>query len=285
VPNNAQNKNTLLGKILRIDVNAGAPYAVPPDNPFVGAVEGLDEIFALGMRNPRRFSFDRATGQQWVGDVGQGTREEVDTPIVNGGNYGWRVFEGFFCTPNDPPLCAPPNDYLSPVFDYTHSNGRCSLTGGYVYRGQQGTQAPGTYIYGDYCSGEIFAWDGVTQSVLLDTTTRISSFGEDEQGELYVVDLGGSVSRLDRTAACTYAISPARATYGPGGGTGTVAVTADPGCPWTAASNDSWITVTGASGSGTGAFAYAVAPYTGRPKNRNGTIAIEGLTFSVKQSK
>jgi hypothetical protein len=289
VPNNAQNKNLLLGKILRIDIDApGVPYAAPSDNPFFGATEGLDEIYAYGMRNPWRFSFDRLSGQQWVGDVGQGAREEVDTPIVSGGNYGWRIFEGSICTPNGPDaaLCNNPNDYVFPVFDYAHSDGRCSLTGGYVYRGSQGALSPGTYVYGDYCSGEIFAWDGVTQSVLLDTALNISSFGEDEQGELYVVHLGGSVSRIVRAVACTYSISPTRVTYGPGGTTGTVAVTADGGCAWTATSNASWIVVTGgATGSGNGTVSYSVAAYTGRPKNRNGTITIAGQTFSVKQSK
>jgi glucose/sorbosone dehydrogenase/all-beta uncharacterized protein len=288
-PNNAQNKNLLLGKILRIDVNApGVPYASPSDNPFFGPAEGLDEIYAYGMRNPWRFSFDRQTGQQWVGDVGQGAREEVDTPIVSGGNYGWRVFEGSICTPNGPDsaLCNNPNDYLFPVFDYTHSNGRCSLTGGYVYRGLQGALSPGTYVYGDFCSGEILAWNAGAQSLLLDTALNISSFGEDEQGELYVVHLGGSVSRIVRAAPCTYSILPARVTYGAAGGTGTVAVSAEGGCDWTATSNVSWITVTdGASGSGNGTITYSVAPYTGRPKNRNGTVTIGGQTFSVKQSK
>ena len=99
----------LLGKILRIDINppagSGLPYVSPSTNPFYGTTPGRDEIFALGMRNPWRFSFDRMTGQLWVGDVGQGAREEVDTPILSGGNYGWRVYEGFACTNNDPALC------------------------------------------------------------------------------------------------------------------------------------------------------------------------------------
>jgi hypothetical protein len=127
------------------------------------------EILAYGLRNPWRFSFDRLTGQAWVGDVGQGAREEVDTPLLNGGNYGWRVYEGFLCTNNDPTLCTPSN-YILPLFDYSHSGGRCSLTGGYVYRGSQGVVGNGSYVYGDYCSGEIFLWSGGTQSVLLDTT-------------------------------------------------------------------------------------------------------------------
>ena len=283
-PNNAQNKNVLLGKILRIDVNSTTtPYVVPPDNPFLGADEGRDEIFAYGMRNPWRFSFDRLSGQQWVGDVGQGAREEVDTPIVSGGNYGWRIFEGSICNEVDP--CTNPEDYIFPRFDYEHTNGRCSLTGGYVYRGSQGAVTGGTYIFGDYCSGEIFAWNGSTQSVLLDTAMNISSFGEDEDGELYVVNLGGSVSRIARAAACNYSIAPARTTVGAGGGTGTVAVSADAGCMWTATSNATWITVTGGSGTGNGTIGYSVAPYTGKPKKRNGTITIAGQTFTVQQSR
>ena len=201
---------------------------------------------------------------------------------MKGGSYGWRVFEGFQCTNNDAALCANPNDYLFPLFDYTHASGRCSLTGGYVYRGLQGALAAGTYVYGDYCSGEIFTWNGSAQSVLLDTTSRISSFGEDEQGELYVVDLGGTVTRIARAAACTYAITPTRATYGAGAATGTVTVTAGNGCPWTAASNDPWLAVTGGA---SGSVTYSVAVYTSKPKNRNGTITIAGQTLSVKQSK
>jgi glucose/arabinose dehydrogenase len=284
-PNNAQNKNTLLGKILRIDINAaGVPYASPSGNPFFGAADGLDEIFAYGMRNPWRFSFDRQTGDQWVGDVGQGAREEVDTPILNGGNYGWRVFEGNTCTNTDATLCASPSNYIAPAFDYGHSGGRCTVIGGYVYRGSQQSLPVGTYVYADYCSGEIFT--GPTQSVLLATASNISSFGEDEQGELYVVALGGTVSRITQSAPCTFAISPTRATSAVGGGSGSVVVTAGANCPWTAVSNASWITVTGgASGAGNGTVTYDVAPYTGKPKNRNGTVTIAGQTFSIKQSR
>lgn len=286
-PNNAQNKNILLGKILRIDINAaGVPYASPADNPFFGPTEdGLDEIFALGMRNPWRFSFDPQTRAQWVGDVGQGAREEVDI-IENGGNYGWRVYEGIACTNIDPTLCPTPNDYIAPIFDYAHTGGRCTVIGGYVYRSLQESLPVGTYVYADYCSGEIFGWNGATQSVLLDTALNISSFGEDEDGELYVVGLGGTVSRITRSTPCTFALTPTRATYGAAGGPGAVAVTAGTDCSWTAVSNAAWITVTGgASGSGDGTVTYDVAPYTGKPKNRNGTITIAGQTFSIKQSK
>ena len=254
-PNNAQNLDVLLGKILRININpppGSGPYVSPPDNPFFGATAGRDEIFAFGMRNPWRFSFDRLTGQQWVGDVGQGAREEVDTPIVSGGNYGWRVYEGSLCTGNDPVLCIPSN-FKPPLFDYSHSDGRCSLTGGYVYRGSQNALPAGTYVYGDYCSGEIFAWDGNTQKVLLDTTLNISSFGEDEDGELYVIGLGGSISKIVPTVACTYEITPTSQNVGAAGGTGSVAVTTDTGCGWTATANQPWINVTsGNSGSGNG---------------------------------
>jgi Glucose / Sorbosone dehydrogenase/Putative binding domain, N-terminal len=283
-PNNAQNINTRLGKILRIDVNAlGVPYASPSTNPFAGPAAGLDEIYAFGLRNPWRFSFDRQTDQMWVGDVGQGAREEVDTPITSGGNYGWRVWEGTLC--REAALCGSA-DYIAPAFDYAHSGGRCSLTGGYVYRGGQGVVQPGTYLYGDYCSGEIFAWNGSSQSVLLASGLRISSFGEDQLGELYVVDLGGTVSRIVSSATCQFSISPARLTFARDGGTGMVAVTASAGCAWTAESNASWITVTaGTPGTGDGTVTFSVAPYTGKPKNRNGTITIAGQTFSVRQSK
>lgn len=287
---NAQDVNTLLGKILRIDINSSpAPYHIPVDNPFA-TTAGMDEIYAYGMRNPWRFSFDRLTGQQWVGDVGQGAREEVDSPIANGGNYGWRVFEGNACTGLGPAPCVAAN-YIAPVFDYTHANGRCSLTGGYVYRGSQGAIPSGNYVYGDYCSGEILSWNGSVQSVLLDTTQRVSSFGEDEQGELYVVDItGGAVSRIVASTppppppTCTYSINPTQASFGRAGGNGTVTVTAPAGCAWTAVRNASWITVTaGASGSGNGTVSYTVSEI--KPKRRTGTLTIAGGTFTVTQTK
>jgi Glucose / Sorbosone dehydrogenase/Viral BACON domain/Putative binding domain, N-terminal len=285
-PNNAQNIHVLLGKILRIDVDhpgpTGGPYSSPAGNPFFGAVDGSDEIFAFGMRNPWRFSFDRLTGQQWVGDVGQGAHEEVDTPIAAGGNYGWRVYEGFTCTNNDPLLCNP-NNYTFPVFDYPHSGGRCSITGGYVYRGSQNALPAGIYIYGDYCTGEILTWNGSTQTLTLDTALNISSFGEDEQGELYVVGLGGTINRIDPVVACSFSIDPSSASYAAGGGTGSVSVTAGSGCGWTAVSNASWIHVTaGGNGNGSGPVSYSVDANAGSA--RNGTMTIAGNTFTVSQS-
>jgi len=212
-PNNAQNIDLLLGKILRIDVDrpgAGTLYSSPPDNPFVNA-PGRDEIFAFGFRNPWRFSFDRTAGELWIGDVGQGEREEIDRAIVKGGNYGWRIFEGFLCTNLGPSLCNP-SDFIDPLFDYSHTRGRCSVTGGYVYRGSRGTLPAGMYVYGDFCSGEIFVTNGDMQAVLAFTAMNISSFGEDEQGELYVVDRGGTVSRVEsKRASCTDDFWSARA--------------------------------------------------------------------------
>jgi glucose/arabinose dehydrogenase len=195
--NRAQNINDLLGKMLRIDVDnstGGLPYASPSSNPFFGPTAGRDEIYATGLRNPFRFSFDRLTGQLWAADVGQGQREEIDI-ITRGGNYGWRVFEGARCTGNDPQLCNTLNA-VGPVAEYNHTNGRCSITGGYVYRGAKSGLPLGSYVFGDFCTGEMFLLNNGAQTLLLDTQMSISSFGEDEAGEVYVVDLSGSVHRI-----------------------------------------------------------------------------------------
>jgi len=284
---NAQNTEVLLGKILRIDVDHPAsggtpPYTSPAGNPFVAdPPDSLrrDEIFALGMRNPWRFSFDRITGQQWVADVGQDQWEEIDTAIEAGGNYGWRVYEGLVCTNQDPLLCGQ-GGYLPPVFVYGHTGARCSITGGYVYRGSANVVPSGTYVFGDFCSGEIFTWNGSAQSVLFDTTLNISSFGEDQQGELFVVGLGGTISRL-----CTYSI-PTGATVGSAGGSGTVAVTAPAGCNWTADTSDSWLKVSrGAGGTGNGTVSYTVQKLSGKTTIRSGSIVIAGQTFTITQTK
>ena len=199
-PNNAQNINALLGKILRIDIDnpgGGLPYSSPPTNPFVG-VAGADEIYAYGQRNPWRYSFDRGTGQLYLGDVGQGAREEIDI-VTLGGNYGWKIMEGSICNPNiNMGNCTPPPAHIPPISEYTHSVGRCSITGGYVYRGVRSSLPTGTYVFADYCTGEIFLMQpGLnTSMLLLDTTFNISSLGQDESGEIYVVDLGGGVYRI-----------------------------------------------------------------------------------------
>jgi glucose/arabinose dehydrogenase len=288
-PNNAQNLEVLLGKILRIDVDradpaAGTPYAIPADNPFVGRT-GRDEIYAYGLRNPWRFSFDLVTGVQWVADVGQGMHEEVNVPIERGGNYGWRVYEGFECTGNDPSLCDPAR-YRAPVFDYAHDGGRCSITGGYVYRGSQATLPGGTYVFGDFCSGEVFAWDGTAPRLLLATGQNIASFGEDEQGELYVVALDGTVSRIATAPTCDYTTTPATATFPRGGGAASLAVSVAPGCAWLATSSVPWITLTsGAAGNGDGVVTYVIAPHDGAAKKRSGTIAVAGSAVTITQTK
>ncbi|MGH7312453.1 MAG: PQQ-dependent sugar dehydrogenase [Candidatus Rokuibacteriota bacterium] len=199
--NRAQNINELLGKILRIDIDMPsppAPYSSPPDNLFFGGTPGRDEIYAVGLRNPFRFSFDRQTGELIVGDVGQGEREEIDL-VTLGGNFGWRVFEGTRCTGNDPALCSSAG-FIDPTAEYDHTGGRCSITGGYVYRGTRGVLPVGAYVYGDFCTGEILQLhpvaSGAPQTLLLDTTLNIASFGEDEAGEIYVVGLGGTVHRI-----------------------------------------------------------------------------------------
>ena len=287
-PNNyAQNPNTLLGKILRIDVdpaNTNLLYESPADNPFHGSTPGLDEIYALGMRNPWRFSFDRLTGALYVADVGQGAREEIDI-VTLGGNYGWRVFEGFRCTDLDPALCQIPDNYIFPIAEYDHSFGRCSITGGYVYRGTQGTLSQGAYVYGDYCTGEIFMLNGGVQSVLFDTALNISSFGEDATGELYVVNLNGTVHKLTPTSVpCSYAIAPTSASVASTGGSGTINVTAGAGCQWTAVSNTRWIRITaGGSGTGSGSVSYSVERNQSR-KARQGSITVAGETFIVSQT-
>lgn len=197
--NNAQNINSLLGKVIRLNVKISrrdtrAKYFIPADNPYVG-IDGADEIYALGLRNPYRWSFDRGgTRQLWLADVGQGAIEEVDI-ITRGGNYGWRVYEGTQCTGLGPAPCIPSN-YVMPIFQYARAGGRCSVIGGYVYRGMSNTLPNGDYIYGDYCSGEIFKYDGAQQTVLLDTPRNIVSFAEDQDGEIYVIAQGGTIEKI-----------------------------------------------------------------------------------------
>lgn len=193
-PNNGQNPETLLGSILRIDVDGGPPYAAPPDNPFVGG-PGADEIWAWGLRNPWRFSFDRSTGDLFIGDVGQGNWEEIDfQPAASEGgeNYGWRCYEGNHAYNTSG--CGPPTDYVFPILEYSHGQG-CSVTGGYRYRGADFPNLVGYYLYADYCSGTIWgATDdgGWSTTPLLATGHSISTFGEDESGELYLADRGGA---------------------------------------------------------------------------------------------
>jgi len=197
--NRGQNREELLGKILRIDVDRGTPYAIPSDNPFV-AGGGRPEIFAYGLRNPWRFSFDRETGELWAADVGQDDWEEIDL-IRRGANYGWRIMEGAHCF--QPRTGCQTAGLVSPVAEYRNQRPRCAITGGYVYRGPGIPTLRGAYVFGDYCSGEIMTLSarraGVPQ-VLLSTGLKISSFGQDQAGELYVVGHGGTVHRIANAA-------------------------------------------------------------------------------------
>lgn len=204
---NGQNPATLLGKMLRIDVTSdpGQAYLIPPDNPWVDATwkgqDVRDEIWAIGLRNPWRYSFDRQTGDLWIGDVGQNLYEEIHmTPAgsLGGLNYGWPLMEGFDCRVAEG---CDPNELVYPVVDYGRP-GHCSVTGGYVYRGAQFPALAGVYLYGDYCSGVIWGtWYDETgnwaTAELLASGITLSSFGEDEAGELYTTDLRtGTVAQI-----------------------------------------------------------------------------------------
>lgn len=201
-----QDDTNLHGTIVRIDVDGAAPYEIPPDNPNAGnglCTQGFGgapcpEIFAWGLRNPWRMSFDRTTGRLWTGDVGQGAWEEIDV-IVNGSNYGWNDREGAHCF--DPPSgCA--TNFVEPVAEYGRSLG-ASVTGGYVYRGSAIADLAGRYVFGDFVSGRIFAvpedsMPTVTAEVLLDTSNSIVTFAEDVVGELYFADFNlGTIHRVD----------------------------------------------------------------------------------------
>ncbi len=210
-PNNAQTLGVRLGKMLRLDIDVDvAPYyAIPPLNPFAGqtcdeiARTGqCPEIWAYGLRNPWRFTFDRLTGDQFIGDVGQSAREEIDwqpagTP--GGRNYGWRIMEGTICTPGVNPNCTPPPNYVGPILEYAHDAlGGIAVTGGYLYHGDKVPVLAGAYLYGDYGSQRM--WAATVDDAGMWTTTYIgnalsalSAFGEDEAGELYVAGLGNGV--------------------------------------------------------------------------------------------
>jgi glucose/arabinose dehydrogenase len=187
---NGQSREALLGKILRIDVDNGEPYAIPPDNPFG------NEIWALGLRNPWRMSFDSGTGDIWIGDVGQNAWEEIDylpSGSPGGANFGWNIMEG-----SHPYEGEPRPELILPVAEYTHGEG-CSVTGGYVYRGAM-PEWQGIYLYGDYCSGVIWglikSGGGWQNQVLFGTNLRISTFGVDESNELYLASLTGPIYKL-----------------------------------------------------------------------------------------
>ena len=202
---NGQLMTTLLGKMLRIDVSAPAGYGIPPDNPFAANPQcGTDgsgaascpEIYASGFRNPWRWSFDRRTDELWVGDVGQGALEEIDR-VVRAGNYGWRCFEGTRATGL---ACGSEPDLLPPIAEYGRTEGR-SVTGGYVYRGSVIPGLAGRYVFGDFVTGRLWHIAADTPPTVVVQSgfasgLSISSFGEDHDGELYVVHYGGQLYRL-----------------------------------------------------------------------------------------
>ncbi len=210
--NNAQNPESLLGKILRLDVNGDAfpadsarNYAIPSTNPFVQGA-GADEAWAVGLRNPWRFSFDSHSGAMFIGDVGQNSREEIDVQPggTNGGvNYGWRCYEGTMVFNFS--ACSESTDYTFPVAEYVNDGERCAVTGGYVYRGQDYPQLRGDYFYIDFCSGELFSFrshaskqkSGPVRALGTFENLMISSFGEAADGELYAADLvSGTIYQL-----------------------------------------------------------------------------------------
>jgi glucose/arabinose dehydrogenase len=196
--NNGQDRKTFLGSILRIDVDSN-PYAIPPGNPFANNQDGyLEEIYAWGLRNPWRFSFDPVTGRLWCGDVGQGRWEEIDL-IRWGKNYGWRVTEAGHCRP--PTVGCDTTGLEPPIWEYEHTGDRRSITGGYVYRGARLPGLVGAYVDADYVSGEIWAlrYTGTqapTNVLLSDEDFRVMSFGIDESGELFICAFGGRIYRL-----------------------------------------------------------------------------------------
>jgi glucose/arabinose dehydrogenase len=207
--NRAQNKDALLGKMLRININAHTStknYTNPSSNPYVGR-KGRNEIWQRGLRNPWRWSFDRKTGSLWIGDVGQNQYEEIDRAVRTGGgagrgvNFGWSTMEGFACY--KPSTGCNKSGRQKPLLAYSHANGRCVVTGGYVYRGSAIPALQGYYVFADFCTGQIWAVRSGASSPasriqLKDTSLMISSFGENAGGELFVVDLNGAVYRIDK---------------------------------------------------------------------------------------
>jgi glucose/arabinose dehydrogenase len=194
---NGQDLTTLLGTLLRIDPTGGDPYAVPPDNPFVGDPAARDEIWAYGLRNPWRFSFDAQTGDLWIGDVGQSGWEEIDRVAAGtgaGANYGWSAMEGTQSYEGG----EEPANHVPPVYEYETTGDRCSVTGGYVYHGDAIPALQGAYLFSDYCEGDLRALgtDGGETNLGVNAGAAVG-FVQGPDLELYVLDLAGPVYRLD----------------------------------------------------------------------------------------
>ena len=206
---NGQNLGSLLAKILRVNVDAGSPYSIPPDNPFVSRPGAMGETWDYGLRNPWRFSFDRLNGDLYIADVGQDLYEEVDYELhrAGGKNYGWNIMEGFHCYGSPP--CNQTGLTL-PAVEYSHQDG-CSITGGYVYRGTEIPELNGTYFYGDYCTGIVRSfridqgravnaqdWTSALRTQSGGRMQQLSSFGQDARGEIYLVLLSGEIYEIVR---------------------------------------------------------------------------------------
>lgn len=200
--NNAQNPGVLLGKILRLDPRPGGgrPYSIPTDNPFASDPSARPEVWALGLRNPWRFSFDRATGDFWIGDVGQNRYEEVDFATASGAagaNYGWDRLEGRHAFEGEPPA-----GHVLPIHEYRLTGVNCAVTGGYVYRGSRIPGLRGTYLFADFCEGQVMglrqqAGEALEVRPLSISAPQLASFGEDLAGELYVLSLSGGLFRVE----------------------------------------------------------------------------------------
>ena len=211
-PNNSQNTNLLLGKMLRLDVDGEVPYAIPADNPFVGNADVRDEIWAIGLRNPWRFSFDRETGDMWIGDVGQNAYEEIDFQPADspgGENYGWRCYEAD--TPYNLSGCN--GEYVFPAYTIPQTpGGPCSITGGFVYRGTAYPQLVGKYIFADFCSRDFFTIEpdgdgGWTGELIGEYPYSITSFGEGADGELYCTHYAGQILQVTFDACSNFSAS------------------------------------------------------------------------------
>jgi glucose/arabinose dehydrogenase len=206
--NNAQDTTKMLGKILRINVDNGSPYAIPETNPFAGNKQGLDEIWAFGLRNPWRFSFDRITGDLWISDVGQASYEEINfqqASSAGGENYGWRCYEGTHAYDNS--MCIASENYSYPVYEYSHNAGGCSVIGGFVYRGSKYPAMDGYYFFTDYCTDEIWSLSDSAGAWVVNYHDQyggnnFSTFGEDKNGELYVAGVSsGNIYAIQDTSA------------------------------------------------------------------------------------
>ncbi len=221
--NSGQDLRTLLGAILRIDISTldeTNEYAIPESNPYAGNLQYRQEIYAWGLRNPWRCSFDTETGQLWCGDVGQGLWEEVDI-IEKGGNYGWRIMEGFHCfnpqNATDRDFDCDSTSLISPVWEYEHDNGDVSITGGYVYRGEELPELVGRYIFSDFNSGRIWGLEvgenETTNILIRDTPLNVSTFGTTENNELLIGAFNGKLYKIERTSGVGGGDAPGEAFF------------------------------------------------------------------------